>query len=292
MTILFPNNPLRPGEVDVDYREERDAAVAAGFAVALFDHERLAEGDADRAARAIRPADRRTDCWMRGWMVSGSQYGALEAALRAKGYRLIVDADAYAEAHYLPLAYRHLEGFTPASVWTDAPDTDAAWAAYQRLADGDTIVKDWVKSAKHRWDEACFIPAGAARERVERTLAALQADRGGLFEHGFVFRRFVPLVADGRDMRGHPASEELRLFYFDGSVLVPPRPNHALPADVAAEVDARARRFRSRFLTLDVAPLTDGTWTIVESGDAGVSGLPVSLMADVFYDALRRRVTA
>jgi hypothetical protein len=53
-----------------------------------------------------------------------------------------------------------------------------------------------------------------------------------------------------------------------------------------ADIDRRARRFKSRMITLDVSPLTDGQWTIIESGDAGVSGLPVSLPAQTFYASL------
>ena len=285
MKILFPGHPLRPGEVDPDFAEEFAAASAAGFACATIDHEYLTE-DVERAVRRIKPGEGEAACWLRGWMVSGRQYSDLEAALLARGHRLIVDSAGYAEAHYLPLAYPILEGLTPESVWTDSPDEDGTWAAYHQLADGDVIVKDWVKSAKHRWEEACFIPARSSRDRVVKTISALRADRGSLFERGYVFRKFVPLITKGHDMRGHPVSDELRLFLFDGQVLVPPQTQFLPPADAMEDVGARARRFRSRLITLDVAPLTTGEWTIVESGDAGVSGLPVSMMADTFYNAL------
>jgi hypothetical protein len=288
--ILFPNYPLRPREVDPDYRDEYEAALAVGFKCHLYSHEELLAGKGDRAVRLVDVRDSLTPCLMRGWMISEKQYALLDGALRQRGLALMNDSQAYAEAHYLPRAYPILQGLTPRSVWTDSADAEVAWRCYEQMRDRDAIVKDWVKSAKHRWDEACFIPAGSSKEHVIRVLNALAADRGRLFEHGYVFREFVPLQTERRDMRGHPISRETRLFYLDGQVLVRPRAEFLPPSETLERFEQAIRRFSSRFVTIDMAPTAAGDWIIIESGDAGVSGLPVSLLCEDFYGQLAERM--
>ncbi|HEX8915419.1 MAG TPA: ATP-grasp domain-containing protein [Humisphaera sp.] len=292
MIAVFPNFPLRPAEVEVDFAEERSAALAAGFDVRLYSHEAVVAGDLARAVGACPPVDGGVAAVLRGWMLTDAQYGRLFAALADRGYRLVNDPDAYAEAHYLPRAYPKLAGETPESVWTDRPDVDEAWRLYQSLRGGDVVLKDHVKSAKHRWLEACFIPAGTDRARFDRILAAFVAERDRLFEKGFVLRRYVPLVTAGRDMRGHPAADEVRLFYADGELLVAPVAGQGPPVGRMERFGEIARSFRSRFMSVDVARTEAGDWVVIEVGDGGVSGLPVSMDYDAFFRALLGRLSA
>jgi hypothetical protein len=118
-------------------------------------------------------------------------------------------------------------------------------------------------------------------------LETLRAERDELFEKGFVLRRFVPLVSEGRDMRGHPSDREVRLFFFNGEIVVRPRPQFLPPPDRLETFCSVARRFESRFLSMDLAETATGDWTIIEVGDGGVSGLPVSLLSEDFYARLR-----
>ena len=273
VTLLFPNHPLRPREVDPDFAAEFDAARAEGLAVRLYSDRTLAV--LPGGPGAVGPL------MLRGWMMAEARYAELHAALVALGYRPLNGPAAYAEAHYLPLAYPKLVGHTPETVWSAGRDLDAAWSAYRPLAGGDAIVKDYVKSAKHRWAEACFLPAGTGRGRFGDILSALLDDRGDLFERGFVFRRFVPL-----------AGRECRLFYLNGDLLLPPGPPvpaSAVPADALATFGELARRFASRFMTLDTALTAAGEWTVIEVGDGGVSGLPNGLDPADFYAAVSRR---
>lgn len=290
LVILFPEFPLRAGEIDPDFAEEQTAALAAGFEVALYRQESIIADAANRVLRFAPPRSTATPAMLRGWMLRDSQYEPLWAALNHHNYQLINPPSAYAQAHYLPEAYPLLAGHTPQSVWTDTPDIDAAWQLYQGLRDGDAIAKDHVKSVKHRWLEACFIPAGTEEGRFREILQTLRDDRDKQFEKGFVLRRFVPLASDGRDMRGHPADRELRLFFLDGQILVHARPQFMPPDEKLDTFCSLARRFQSRFLSMDVAETAAGDWIVIEVGDGGVSGLPASLMADVFYGAIRSRL--
>lgn len=290
MVVVFPDFPLRPGDVDPDFAEERTAALATGFGARLYSHEAVVAGDAARAVHRCPPADRSVPAVLRGWMLTGEQYAALYGALLGRGYVLVNDPAAYEEAHYLPLAYPALAGETPQTVWTNRADVGEAWELYQPLRGGDVVLKDHVKSAKHRWLEACFIPACTTRDAFDRVLNTFVAERDRLFERGFVLRRYVPLVTAGRDMRGHPAADECRLFYADGQLLVAPVPDRGPPPDRLRRFAELARTFRSRFMSVDVARTLAGDWIVIEVGDGGVSGLPASLMADDFFAALRARL--
>jgi hypothetical protein len=220
-------------------------------------------------------------------MLSGDVCARLCQAVVARGYTPVVDAEAYSETNYLPLAYTRLVDDTPHSVWNQSGDEDAAWELYQSMRDHDALIKDWVKSAKHRWREACFLPAQTDRARFGELFRAFRAERGKLFERGVVLRRFHPLRRLGTDMRGMPIHEERRLFFWQGALLATnasPEPGGAL--DELPRWTALARRFASPFLTLDVARDDSGAWIVVESGDGGVSGLPLDLPPAALFGAL------
>lgn len=290
MRILFPSDPREPERPDPTFREEHRAAVDAGFPALLYRHEALVAGDASGVlADAPNPADPGGPILLRGWMLAPERYESLHRRLLDLGHAPTTDPDQYIEAHYLPCFYRHIAGHTAESAWCEGDDVEDAWRLYQRFRDADALIKDFAKSAKHRWDEACFLPAGTDADRFVAIFRAFRAARSRLFQRGVVLRRFLPLVWRGRDMRGFPIAEEYRLFFFRGNPLI-------LPANCPDDFEAQlptwidlASRFASRFLAMDVAPLSTGGWTVVEVGDGGVSGLPMSLPADDFYRALRTR---
>jgi hypothetical protein len=288
MHILLPNSPINRKEVDEDYHLEQDAARGAGFETALYSHEAL-EAD-ERDAVFVRRAEGR-DYLLRGWMLTGDEYALLCASAEEQGSRLLTSPAAYAEAHYLPLGYHHLHGETPESRWMQGDDPDAAWQLYLPFQDEDAIIKDWVKSAKHRWREACYLPGGTTRDRFREIYGNFRQARGHLFNRGVVIKRFVRLANRGEDMRGFPRVEEHRLFYFRGQLLAWPEGDHAPSPLVEIERwNGIAGRFASPFLTLDVALLEAGGWTVIEAGDGGVSGLPTSIDPASFYQKLWKLV--
>jgi hypothetical protein len=154
------------------------------------------------------------------------------------------------------------------------------------------IVKDFVKSRKHEWAEACFIPSasdGAFVERVVRRFLELQGDD---LNEGLVFREFVEFEPLGRHPKsGMPLTKEFRLFFLDGQpIFWTPYWEGGDYAGVTPPVErfvAVAGGVRSRFFTMDVAKRQAGDWLIVELGDAQVAGLPDHADVDSFYKALR-----
>jgi hypothetical protein len=86
--------------------------------------------------------------------------------------------------HYLPQSYAAIAEHTPRSVWlpimpgVDA-DKDRVMNLLRPFGDAPALVKDYVKSRKHEWAEACHIPSAADRVAVEgvvRRFLELQAE--------------------------------------------------------------------------------------------------------------------
>jgi hypothetical protein len=161
------------------------------------------------------------------------------------------------------------------------------------FGDAPVIVKDFVKSRKHEWAEACLIPSAADRGAVERVVGRFLELQGDDLAGGLVFREYVEFEPVGVHPRsGMPLTEEYRTFWLDGTPIFwgpyweegeyrASEPPIARFAGVAAAVQCR-------FFTMDVARRRDGGWMIVEIGDGQVSGLPRESDADGFYAALAR----
>lgn len=279
--LLFGRNPHQSDPFDV----EADAAEALGVDTYQADLSALLSGDASRALTGV-PERGRLRLLYRGWMLTEEEYGALDEAVQALGHRLMTTPEQYAAANYLPNWYPRLAGYTARSVWTEGTDAAEAWHAARALGPPPWIVKDHVKSAKERWAEACFVPAGATREDFERTCANLMDERGDRFERGFVIRRFLPLKVYGRTPAG-PAHLEFRLFFGRGR-LIAAEPYHEFDVEVPdfTAFEPLGRRIPSPFFTLDVAMLEDGGWAVVEVNDGGVSGLPPGLDPRELFAAL------
>ncbi len=291
MKLLFCSDPLAPREVDPAYAAEAEAASRAGTPFALVDYEALVdEGDAARAVRKVGKAEGLAI--YRGWMLTPERYGDLYDALARRGVRLINAPEAYRHAHYLPESYALIEGATPKSVWLPKEaDGTRIMEALRPFGDRPVVLKDYVKSRKHEWAEACFIPSASDRAAVERVVGRFRELQGDSLAEGLVFREFVEFEPIGAHPKsGMPLTREHRAFYLDGRPLV----SFAYWADVGQaddgpppEVfDAVARRIRSRFFTMDVARRKGGEWMIVELGDGQVAGLPDAAQADRLHRAL------
>jgi hypothetical protein len=280
MRFLYPAHPLSPREVDPDFAAEAALARALGGDVSVLHLEPLLEtGDARRAVRFVDEAASAERAVYRGWILPAHRYARLHATLAEwKGLTLVSDPGAYRAAQHLPEAYARLQGHTPETVWVPAEDatperiTDAA----ARLGSGPVLIKDFVKSEKHAWEEACYIPSGTDAAAVLRVADAFRARRGDALEGGLVFRRFVALRRTGVHARsGMPVAVEVRCFFVAGSLATRIRywegQDEVLP-DVPDALLALAARIDSPFFTMDFAQREDGAWTVIETGDGQVSG--------------------
>jgi hypothetical protein len=294
MLLLFCSEPFAPRTVDPAFADEWDAAKAAGLSAQLIDFERLVAGELDRALAQV-PPDASSTIIYRGWMLAPDAYKRLYAALSQRGATTINDPHAYRTCHYLPESYSLLEGKTPQSVWlpiTGEVDFDRVMTNLAELGPGPVVVKDYAKSQKHYWAEACYIPNARDRTSVERVVTRFLELQGNDLAEGLVFRCFVRLRQTGvHPKSGMPLSEEYRIFWLDHEPLVvtPYWDVDAAASEVPIdELRTIALRIPSRFFSMDVAVREDGSWLVIELGDAQVSGLQACAPA-LFYEALAER---
>ena len=286
MNLLFPQNPMMRKLPEPIFEPEFDAAKFLGFTCFLYDEEALSSGDFDLAFKRLPPGDG-SQLLYRGWILTEELYQRFHDALSARGYSLVSSAAQYAEATYFPNYYPKIREFSPAAVWTDTPDPYLAWTQSRKLGDGPFVIKDHIKSAKHLWHEACFVPKGSGRENFERIAENLKKEQGKTFFRGFVVKQYVPLRSRGESPREYPMCEEYRLFFWTRQLLIASHYHRQSenPVDWSPFVNL-AQRFDAPFFTMDVAQAEAGNWIVVDMGAGECSSLPPSLEPTRFYSKL------
>ncbi len=299
MRLLFCSDPLDVRRTDSAYEVEAAAARELGIDISLINFEALVyDEDAGKAIQRVAPPDHPCMGVFRGWMLTPHRYRHLYEALAERGIELINSPDAYQHCHYLPESYAVIEQHTPRSVWLSASgdvSTDSLMELLRPFGSQPVIVKDFVKSRKHEWNEACFIPSASNREAVERVVGRFMELQGDDLNGGLVFREFIEfeqLTAHSRS--GIPLAKEYRLFILDGEPISTTAYWEEGSYDDAAPSNDDFRTVmksvRSRFFTMDVAQRRSGEWIIVELGDGQVAGLPERADPTAFYQALKEHV--
>ncbi|MDC0722620.1 ATP-grasp domain-containing protein [Nannocystis bainbridge] len=290
MRVLFCTDPLLPRSPDRAFAPEVAAADAAGLAWSCCDFEALVGGDVGAALRRVPASERIEVAIYRGWMMPLAAYDALHAGLLARGLQLVNDPAAHRSAHLLPAALPHLGDDTPATVVlplaAGLEDSRIA-AALAPFGARALIVKDYVKSRKHEWNDACFIRAADDDAEVRRVVGNFLARQGEDLVGGLVFRAYEPLVPLGNDPRSDmPLPREWRRFIADGRPLIESPAWEIADSIAPPEFTELARRVPCRFFSLDLAERAAGGWTAIELGDGQVAGLPPRMDPAQFYRAL------
>ncbi len=277
--LLVPANVFRPRQPDEHFAAEAAAAADAGIDVAVVDHDGLCDPGGAEAAVARVPRDS-GDAVYRGWMLTGSQYSAFAHGLAGRGASLRTSADQYRRGHEFPGWYPALASVTPQSAWTASDLQEDFSHACASLGSGPAVVRDYVKSMKHYWDEAAFIPDltdAAAAWKIASRFRELREEE---FTGGFVVRRFEQFI-----------SAEARTWWVDGTcrlVTAHPDTPGEIPSgrlDLALFAPLIAS-LNLPFITADLVHRADGAWRVIEVGDGQVSDRPESTSASAFLTAI------
>ncbi len=284
-TILFPSDPLSPWKVDDAFLSELEAAQVAKLTTGLVNVEAVLKDEIEEAL--IRAPKEAGLTVYRGWMLKPRQYSAVYEALVDRGTQLINTLEQYRTCHYLPYSYPFILEHTPKTVWFKS--LDHLDEALDTFGESPVIVKDYVKSQKHYWAEACFIPRASDRDTAHKVVNRFLQLQGDDLNEGIVLRQYVPLKILGQHPKsGTPLAAEFRIFWLDGRpIMADPYWGKLTTHDVQllplVDLTSIARQVPSLFFSMDVAFLEDGSWTIVELGDGQVSGLPDDANAIDFY---------
>ena len=288
IAFLFCSDYFDKTQPDVDYADEYFYVKELGIPAYLFCLETFLENNTLRIAAAEKPAT----LIYRGWMITCDQYRKLYELLLGKGYRLINTPEQYEQCHHLPSWYGKLAGITAKSVWTRRVPSEAE--IIQLLISFESkplIVKDYVKSRKHEWEEACFIPNASDIRRAMQVINNFISRQENDLAGGIVLREYLSLKMLGCHEKSHmPIANEIRVFcirhkpfayiqYWSGAEL------HA--TSECQDLISSCLNLDSNFYTIDLAQQENGEWIVIEVGDGQVSGLQDYNVAS-FYDGLHR----
>ncbi len=306
MIALYPSYPTRPYEPDPAFELEVQWAKAAGFGIAFVDLELQLGG----AVVLRRLPEGEHDVLYRGWLIRPEEYDRLDEALKRRGCRLLESPEAYREAYEFPRWYEKLKAWTPRSLVLDPPFNLAAVAEKVSQAFASDLsekelpgprpvmVKDWVKSRKQDWFDACYIPDSRNQEHVKKVVSRF-LELGEPIAGGLVFRQFQPFRKIGQHPKTQmPVVNEWRGFMLNGKcIYLAPywasgdysgvaRPESSLLEDIVERSG-----LVSPFFALDLAenePFCPGssTWTVIEINSGGASGVPEGGSGEEFYKAL------
>lgn len=272
INFLFCNHPLYPRRVDMDYEAEYQEA-GINHSCALFSYEDLEDGKLSLYGEEITGLT-----IYRGWMMKPELYQVFYNLLEEKGIFLINSPAEYIKYHILPGWYKDFADMTSETIWEDCGNINAILEKSTFL-EGSYIVKDYVKSRKHEWYEACYIPDIADKVNASKVICTFAERQGEALVGGIVLRKFEKLKQIGfHEKSGMPISEEYRVFVYGGKVhIVDNYWNDEWKVDFSekeiAWMNGIAEKVRSNFVTVDLARKEDGTLLIMELGDGQVSGL-------------------
>ncbi|HAA16112.1 MAG TPA: hypothetical protein DCE41_32160 [Cytophagales bacterium] len=291
MRIIYCDSVFDHKTVEPDYEAERQAALRAGFSTSLISFEALTEGSASGALKYVKDPEQKETALYRGWMLTPAQYERLYQGLLQKNLVLPNTPEEYRHCHYLPESYHRIAASTPTSRWTTdlSPENLVALAA--EFGDQPIIVKDYVKSEKHHWDEACFIPNALDASEVLKVVNRFLELRSDSLNAGVVFRQFEHLeYLTEHSQSGMPLTMEFRIFFAQKQVLqVYPYWDEGAYGDTLPEMNeftSLAQNIDSHFFTMDVAKKNAGGWMVMELGDGQVAGLPDLADRKAFYERL------
>ena len=295
MKVVFCLEPFEINKVDLCYENEADQAKNIGFNIEVIDFEALARDEnAVRSTRFIKPFENLEKAIYRGWMLKPEIYSKLYQALLDKNLELINSPEEYKNCHYLSQCYKFIEKHTPKTVFLNVDEDFSLEKVFERIAvfgDQPLILKDFVKSRKHEWNEACFIPNASNHERVRQIVEKFFELQGEDLNEGLAFREFVNFKSlTTHSKSGMPLTKEFRLFFLNGQEIFSSEyweegnyEDLEIPHEFFREI---AKNVGSNFFTMDVAQKENGDWLIIELGDGQVSGLPEKAEIDMFYQGL------
>jgi len=292
MRIIYCDSVIDNREVEPDYESEKQAAIKAGFTFSLISFEELIGNNISKALKFVKNSEIKEYAIYRGWMLTPNQYKELFDALLLKNIQLINTPKEYEHCHYLPNSYDKIESKTPKSNWTTEINDESIRNLTLEFGNNPIIVKDFVKSEKHSWKEACFIPNASDNDSVKSVVDKFIEIRGDLLNEGLVFRKFEELEFLTEHSKSNmPLTMEFRVFFANKKVIQVlnywDEGEYGETTPSLQEFIEIAQTIESNFFTMDIAKKKNGDWIIMELGDGQVAGLPDNADKDEFYRTLK-----
>lgn len=195
----------------------------------------------------------------------------------------------------MPENYDSIKENTPKTIWISNEENFNIDQIYEKLSvfKGKAIIlKDYVKSMKHFWNEACYIPDSSNKDEVNRVVTTFLKYLYDEPQGGLVFREFIELEPIGIHSKSKmPLTKEYRLLYLNQKLLSVfnywdegEYSNESQNFDKFNEI---AKRINSNLFTMDIAKTKKDEWIIVELGDGQVAGFPTNADIEKIYKGFK-----
>jgi hypothetical protein len=205
----------------------------------------------------------------------------------------------YLWAYDLPKWYTDLGTSTPTSIMFIKEEVEEKGIEYiaqqvaKEYSGKSLMLKDWLKSRKHEWFDACFIRDASDVQEIIRVTSNFIRLQGEDFYGGLVFREFIDLEKVGIHPKSHmPMAQEYRVFFLDQEPIFITQywTDGAVYTKEIESPDLEmlrtfGKKLNSSFVALDIA-LGEGFWWIIEVNDGGSAGLPDHVDPNEFYKIL------
>lgn len=266
MIVIYPSDPLIPKKQAVDglWIEEANALASVGFEIVPVDVDNL-------NTRQLEKLTGRSILY-RGWMLTPQKYETLESELKKHNASLLCNTHDYTATHYLPNWYPKVKDYTAETIIVENPYQLKEAITSLKWKEG-YFLKDFVKSLKTSTGSTVMNYAEA--ENVLREMAHYR----GTIEGGICIRRHLNLQNN----------TEVRFFALNGRVC---SPDGCIIPPMVQEI---ADRFKDIFISIDIAKLENGDYTLIEIGNGQVSdhvGWELSKFADTLYQLYKHELTA
>jgi hypothetical protein len=292
MRIIYFSDPIDKRKVDIEYEFEYKIAKKIGFDIGLINYEDLVSKD--NADNRIKDNLKNLEeAVFRGWMLRPLIYEKMYKMLLKKNIKLINSPKEYKNCHYTPQYYNFIKSSTPKTIWIEedkiSEDLNFIVNEIKVFGNAPVILKDFVKSRKFEWEEACFIPNALDEKKVKGVIRRFLELQGDKLNGGLVFRKFVDLEFLTKHSKSNlPLSKEFRLFFYKKELI---QVIHYWEEGDYGDLEPDLNEFtniaqsvESNFFTMDIAKEVNGNWIILELGDGQVSWLPKTVNVFDFYN--------
>jgi hypothetical protein len=295
MIVLFPAYPGDMKRVDPAFEDEMLEAKKQGFKIGYVDVELMFGGDVKVRIPKLDKGDSAYVMY-RGWILKQEHYNALNEHLimkcddagRLLGGLIQCPLD-YRYCQNIPEWYPDLKGKTPETVWLPGTtfDEDEIHKTISVFGNSPAILKDYMKSRKQDWYDACFIADASDKTEVMRVVNNFLRLQGDSLQGGLVFRKYEELEQIGIHPKSKmPLVNEWRCFVFNRGkgpkvIAMAPYWEGGWYSEVIPDIEIP--NLPAQFYTVDVAKKKTGEWIIIEIGDGGSSGIPTAMKPYELY---------
>lgn len=271
---------LEPSASARDIVASTEAARLAGASVytipADFDGCGTAENALDHVPRQEKP----TPAFWIGYIPGLERYEAIYHAARAKNIVLANTLEQHLDAQEFDRTYPKLAELTARSVMLSSADLPTLTEDVESVGGFPVFVKGAVESRKSKGWKACV---AESPEELRALILAL-LDLSNRSRGRVIVRELLPLRIAGVAPNGFPMGREFRAFVYNGEGVgigyyweTASDGQEKLIAGEEQAVLALAReavrRVGTPYIAVDIGQLTNGTWRVIETGDAQFSGL-------------------